>query len=395
MIKVLNDRQYLMLKVRGGVKDRHLKRGHAARGSSGRKTQAMHRLGALIFRQRRQSSMSAMVHGVSYTVMYISHWLSQQSCWCSGPRRLRRSLPQEYRALGSSLWWKTFIHIIRYVLSFTYVKGQRIIDAFTQVFMWNQVVRVTQNLSKVFWSGTSSGTLIDSGITRSSGVCLMSGPSHTSFNMVAKLDDVKKDGESSREIILEINMLRAELGPTQQPVDDNLREVDDDRLKAIVDHQVRRTGTSGKFFDNLRPPEFTGERHELEAWSQRFTWYIRNKSAVFADIIKDVANMPPGMSLAALGFWAARQSHSLTTATATIQMGLELHGYLQSALQASGLDRTLLPQAQSNGFEVWRLLHDRFKPHTATTALVDLREIVFNTDLLSEGNFTQAPGMGA
>ena len=156
-----------------------------------------------------------------------------------------------------------------------------------------------------------------------------------------------------------------------------------------MDHQVRRTGTSGKFFDSLRPPEFTGERHEFEAWSQRFTWYIRNKSAVFADIIRDVANMPPGMSLAALGFWAARQSHSLTTATATIQMGLELHGYLQSALQASGLDRTLLPQAQSNGFEVWRLLHDRFKPHTATTALVDLREIVLNTDLLSEGNFTQ------
>ena len=70
-------------------------------------------------------------------------------------------------------------------------------------------------------------------------------------------------------------------------------------------------------------------------------------------------------------------------------MGLELHGYLQAALQSCGLDRVLMPQAQSNGFEAIRLLNERLKPHTALGALSDLRELVFGTNLFSGENFSQ------
>ena len=69
-----------------------------------------------------------------------------------------------------------------------------------------------------------------------------------------------------------------------------------------------------------------------------------------------------------------------------IKMAVELHGYLQQSLQGCGLDRMLLPQARSNGFEVWRLLHERLKPHTAASALGDLRDVVFQTNLFSKEN---------
>ena len=48
-----------------------------------------------------------------------------------------------------------------------------------------------------------------------------------------------------------------------------------------------------------------------------------------------------------------------------------------------------MPQARSNGFEVWRLLHERVKPHTAVSALADLREVMFQTSLFANENFTQ------
>ena len=85
----------------------------------------------------------------------------------------------------------------------------------------------------------------------------------------------------------------------------------------------------------------------------------------------------------------ARRTRRLETAGVAIKMGLELHGYLQAALQGCGLDRVIMPQADSNGFEVWRLLHERFKPHTALSALSDLREVVFGTNLFNTDNFTQ------
>ena len=70
-------------------------------------------------------------------------------------------------------------------------------------------------------------------------------------------------------------------------------------------------------------------------------------------------------------------------------MGFELYDYLQAALQSCGLDRVIMPQAQSAGFEVMRLLNERLKSHTALDALSDLREIVFGTNLFLGDNFIQ------
>ena len=43
---------------------------------------------------------------------------------------------------------------------------------------------------------------------------------------------------------------------------------------------------SGRFFENQKPPVFSGNREDFEAWSQRFEWFIRLKSAVFYQVLK-------------------------------------------------------------------------------------------------------------
>ena len=95
------------------------------------------------------------------------------------------------------------------------------------------------------------------------------------------------------------------------------------------------------------------------------------------------------MSLAELGDHVAHSTHDVKVGTAFIKMAVELHGYLQQSLQGCGMGRMLMPQARSNGFEVWRLLHERFKPHTAVSALADLREVMLQTNLFAKENFTQ------
>ena len=134
-----------------------------------------------------------------------------------------------------------------------------------------------------------------------------------------------------------------------------------------------QVAASGKYFDNMKPPEFTGELKDFEAWHQRFEWFIGLKSAIFQCALRDWQNLMVGMSLAELGDHVARSTRDVKVGTAFIKMAVELHGYLQQSLQGCGMDRMLMPQARSNGFEVWRLLHERLKPHTAVSALADLR----------------------
>ena len=101
-------------------------------------------------------------------------------------------------------------------------------------------------------------------------------------------------------------------------------------------------------------------------------------------------------AIVSLGMVVAQRTGHASTAATAVKMGLELHGYLQASLQGCGLDRVLMPHAQSNGFEVWRLLHGMFKPHTALNALTGLREVVFGANLFSgDILLSEAPRLGA
>ena len=95
------------------------------------------------------------------------------------------------------------------------------------------------------------------------------------------------------------------------------------------------------------------------------------------------------MSLFDVGNLVAHQTSHVPSGKTAVSMGLELHGYLQTALESCGLDSVIMPQAQSNGFEVMRLLNEGLKPHTALGALSDLREIVVGTNLFNGENFGQ------
>ena len=143
---------------------------------------------------------------------------------------------------------------------------------------------------------------------------------------------------------------------------------------------------SGRYFEQIKPPEFNGQREEFEAWSQRFEWFTQTKSNIMSRLLARFVDMPHGLNLQGLGVWVnSVPGAAQDSATKVITAAVELHTYLQQSLQSSGLDRILLPQCCQNGFEVWRLLNERFKPHTATTALKDLRDIVFSPGLFASG----------
>ena len=111
--------------------------------------------------------------------------------------------------------------------------------------------------------------------------------------MVAKrVSEISEDVE----IIFPVNMIQAEHVPI--PGGRAQRVVlNDDEARAVLMGFVENSGTSGKFFESLRPLEFSGDKKDYETWQQRLTWYIRNKSAVFARAFSEWANLDPGLSL--------------------------------------------------------------------------------------------------
>ena len=146
--------------------------------------------------------------------------------------------------------------------------------------------------------------------------------------MVAKL--VSGTSEDA-EIILPVNMIQADQVPAQgRPP----RVLTPDEVRAALLGFVENSGTSGKFFESFRPPEFSGDKKDYETWQQRFTWYIRNKSAVFARALAEWSSLDPGLSLFDLGHLIAHQATHISSGQTAIKMGLELHGYLQAALQS-------------------------------------------------------------
>ena len=171
---------------------------------------------------------------------------------------------------------------------------------------------------------------------------------HTSAKLV---NEISMGIVMPEEIIYQINMIGGGYStphPASVPVPEVIENpITEEQFQETITRYLNSTGTSGKFFDNLRPPEFSGERKDFEVWQQRFTWYIRNKSAVFAAALKGWASLEAGMSLRSLGIMAARKTGDVASAEMAIRMGLELHGYLQAALQGCGLDRVLMPQADS------------------------------------------------
>ena len=144
---------------------------------------------------------------------------------------------------------------------------------------------------------------------------------------------------------------------------------------------------SGRYFDNLRPPEFTGVQADFELWTYRFTWHTQTKSTLMTKMITGFENIPPGLTLLQMGFWAngVMEHSDPNLGTKVIKCAMELHTYLQQSLEKSGLDRIMLPHCGQNGFGVWRQLHERFKPHTSTSALRDLKWIVFTPGLFQAG----------
>ena len=118
-----------------------------------------------------------------------------------------------------------------------------------------------------------------------------------------------------------------EVNPASAPVPEAVENpLTEEQFQEAIARCLNSTGTFGKFFDNLRPPEFSGERKDFEVWQQRFTWYIRNKSAVFAAALKGWASLEAGMSVRSLGIMAARKDRGVASAEMAIRMGLELHG---------------------------------------------------------------------
>ena len=90
------------------------------------------------------------------------------------------------------------------------------------------------------------------------------------------------------------------------------------------------------------------------------------------------------------------KTSDLGTGHAVVKMAMELRVYLQTALQGCGLDRSTMQHAYGNGCEVWRLLQERLKPHTATKALAELKDIELHTNLyLGEDFASRLPSMKA
>ena len=204
----------------------------------------------------------------------------------------------------------------------------------------------TQNLRQVFWMIRESASLYDSDVQVFNRFPFKFVDHQTSLNMVAKrVSEISEDVE----IIFPVNMIQAEHVPI--PGGRAQRVVlNDEEARAALMSFVENSGITNKFLITSSPPEFNGDKKDFETWQQRFTWYIRNKSSVFARALSEWSSLDPGMSLFDLGNLIAHQTTHVSSGKTAISMGLELHGYLQAALQSCGLDRVLTPQAPSKGF---------------------------------------------
>ena len=106
---------------------------------------------------------------------------------------------------------------------------------------------------------------------------------------------------------------------------------DQNKLREYMAEAALQTSAenSGRFFENQRPPVFSGKREDFEAWSQRFEWFIRLKSAAFFGILQRVSQglseFPPGLSLEGLGTLVAHKMESTQSGRQAIQMLSLIH----------------------------------------------------------------------
>ena len=145
---------------------------------------------------------------------------------------------------------------------------------------------MAQNLKEVFSSYIVWRSLNDPEDGEVTLFPLRLGSQLSPSNMVAKqvsevytaaklVNEISADTVMPEEIIYQINMLGfGEASPSAASVpvpdagEETLTEV---QLQEAVAHYLNSTGTSGKFFDSLRPPGFSGERKDFgEVWQQRF-----------------------------------------------------------------------------------------------------------------------------
>ena len=91
------------------------------------------------------------------------------------------------------------------------------------------------------------------------------GIGQTSFDMVAKL--VSETSEDA-EITLPVNMIQAEHVSVPGRAQ---RVLDAEEAHATLLSFVENSGASGKFFDSLKLPEFSGDKQDFETWQPRFT----------------------------------------------------------------------------------------------------------------------------
>ena len=120
-----------------------------------------------------------------------------------------------------------------------------------------------QNHNQVFWKFLENTSLYDSDVSVFNRFPLGFVDHQTSLNMVAKqVSEISEDVE----IILPVNMIQAE----QIPIPGG-RVQRDDEARATLMSFVENSGITNKFFDNLRPPEFSGDKKDFEAWQPRFT----------------------------------------------------------------------------------------------------------------------------
>ena len=89
------------------------------------------------------------------------------------------------------------------------------------------------------------------------------------------VNEISVDAVMPEEIIYQINMISGcyEIPhPASVPVPEAVESpLTEEQFQEAVAHYLNSTGTSGRFFDNLRPPEFSWERKDFEVWQQRFT----------------------------------------------------------------------------------------------------------------------------
>ena len=100
------------------------------------------------------------------------------------------------------------------------------------------------------------------------------------------------------------------------------------QVTGYMKEMASQVAASGKYFDSMKPPDFTGELKDFEAWHQRFEWFIGLKSAIFQCALRDWQNLAVGMSLAELGDHVAHRAQGVKVGAAFIKMAVELHGYL-------------------------------------------------------------------